>query len=111
MSLPPDTNERIARMEGWNKAKGGKFGGGWDWQAPDGGVLCDNCPDYRHSLDAIEPILTKRLPHWAADHHWADVGIHVYTVYPNGTLEVQFQDADTLAEAMCAAVLATEKTQ
>lgn len=109
MTLPDNTNELIAKGEGWagvHLQLGGLVG-----RPKIGKPDYEVVPNYTTSLDAIEPIFNKRLP-------GAIIEYKPFR-YSNGSpcyraLRVKVPQlsvpaeiyADTLTEAMCAAVLA-----
>ncbi len=113
MTLPDNTNQIIAAMEGWVYDAKVKYS---HWKSPD--VLNGErwhmfLPDYRNSLDAIEPVLARlcqgyelrHMPLWETDETGTCLEYGVITV----ACEIYW--ADTLAYAMCAAVLATRDTE
>lgn len=101
MILHTDTNRIIAEMGGYHDIRPGIVASLVGFPAAPG-MYRVAIPDYRNSLDAIEPILTRVMPGWAATHNELSgrFGVREFAA-------TEFVFADTLAEAMCAAVLAT----
>jgi hypothetical protein len=114
MTLPPDTDKRIAKAEGWRFDKKQQYGLDHDntfgaWVGPNGEVReWNKLPSYTTDPAAILPVLTKRCPgfsinhneNWEVDRWPAEFEVVPDPAYTEGVY------GSTICEAACAAVLA-----